>query len=204
MIVKKEKLIILWYNKYYIKGGIFMQNGDINSYKKIDERYYIKLNNIIKTLLIVCLIFTLTYLFVYVLTVLMQNLLLKLYYPSRSGDNKVFVVPIINFVKIAIFCIVFITISIIFLKSNLGNNQKVTFEIISIIIGLLFLINAIPLLSYFENRFYSKLDVRYYFNYVTIINFLSNFECLLRVGAISFIISHVISLVKKTILKYES
>ena len=114
MIVKKEKLIILWYNKYYIKGGIFMQNGDINSYKKIDERYYIKLNNIIKTLLIVCLIFTLTYLFVYVLTVLMQNLLLKLYYPSRSGDNKVFVVPIINFVKIAIFCIVFITISIIF------------------------------------------------------------------------------------------
>ena len=51
MIVKKEKLIILWYNKYYIKGGIFMQNGDINSYKKIDERYYIKLNNIIKTLL---------------------------------------------------------------------------------------------------------------------------------------------------------
>lgn len=181
-----------------------MQNGDINSYKKIDERYYIKLNNIIKTLLIVCLIFTLTYLFVYVLTVLMQNLLLKLYYPSRSGDNKVFVVPIINFVKIAIFCIVFITISIIFLKSNLGNNQKVTFEIISIIIGLLFLINAVPLLSYFENRFYSKLDVRYYFNYVTIINFLSNFEWLLRVGAISFIISHVISLVKKTILKYES
>ena len=173
MIVKKEKLIILWYNKYYIKGGIFMQNGDINSYKKIDERYYIKLNNIIKTLLIVCLIFTLTYLFVYVLTVLMQNLLLKLYYPSRSGDNKVFVVPIINFVKIAIFCIVFITISIIFLKSNFGNNQKVTFEIISIIIGLLFLINAVPLLSYFENRFYSKLDVRYYFNYVTIINFLS-------------------------------
>ena len=54
---------------------MFMQNNDRNNYKKINGRYDIKLNNIIKTLLIVCLIFTLLYLFIYIFAVLMQNLL---------------------------------------------------------------------------------------------------------------------------------
>lgn len=73
---------------------MFMQDNDRNNYKKINGRYDIRLNNIIKTLLIVCLIFTLLYLFIYIFAVLMQNLLLEIYFSSRSNDNKVFIIPL--------------------------------------------------------------------------------------------------------------
>lgn len=94
---------------------MFMQNNDRNNYKKINGRYDIRLNNIIKTLLIVCLIFTLLYLFIYIFAVLMQNLLLEIYFSSRSNDNKVFIIPLIQTEN---FIVIFISIlfSIIFLK----------------------------------------------------------------------------------------
>ena len=94
---------------------MFMQDNDRNNYKKINGRYDIKLNNIIKTLLIVCLIFTLLYLFIYIFAVLMQNLLLEIYFSSRSNDNKVFIIPLIQTEN---FIVIFISIlfSIIFLS----------------------------------------------------------------------------------------
>ncbi|MFR7880862.1 MAG: hypothetical protein ACLU5J_04815 [Christensenellales bacterium] len=126
-----------------------MQNNDRNNYKKINGRYDIRLNNIIKTLLIVCLIFTLLYLFIYIFAVLMQNLLLEIYFSSRSNDNKVFIIPLIQTEKFYSYFYLY-SFSIIFLNDNISNSQVTVFETISIIIVSLFLINITSVTSYIE------------------------------------------------------
>ena len=181
---------------------MFMQNNDRNNYKKINGRYDIKLNNIIKTLLIVCLIFTLLYLFIYIFAVLMQNLLLEIYFSSRSNDNKVFIIPLIQTEN---FIVIFISIlfSIIFLNDNISNSQVTVFETISIIIVSLFLINITSVTSYIETWLHSKLKDQYYYNYISIKRFIDNFDWMVRAGAISLIFAQVIIFIKKIILKYE-
>ena len=177
---------------------MFMQNNDRNNYKKINGRYDIKLNNIIKTLLIVCLIFTLLYLFIYIFAVLMQNLLLEIYFSSRSNDNKVFIIPLIQTEN---FIVIFISIlfSIIFLNDNISNSQITVFETISIIIVSLFLINITSVTSYIETWLHSKLKDQYYYNYIAIKRLIDNFDWMVRAGAISLIFAQVIIFIKKMI-----